>query len=71
MPLPALPKVASRPWLTTVKVGVWANSVAAEKGFVDEVILPRTTRRRLIQALATLETKRDKNPPKKHGNIPL
>ncbi len=45
--------------------------VAAEKGFVDEVILPRTTRRRLIQVLATLETKRDRNPPKKHGNIPL
>ena len=45
--------------------------VAAEKGFIDEVILPRTTRRRLIQVLATLETKRDRNPPKKHGNIPL
>jgi propionyl-CoA carboxylase beta chain len=45
--------------------------VAAERGFIDEVILPRTTRRRLIQALATLETKRDRNPPKKHGNIPL
>jgi propionyl-CoA carboxylase beta subunit len=45
--------------------------VAAERGFIDEVILPRTTRRRLIQALGTLETKRDKNPPKKHGNIPL
>ncbi|MEZ5286276.1 MAG: acyl-CoA carboxylase subunit beta [Vicinamibacterales bacterium] len=45
--------------------------VAAEKGFVDEVILPRTTRRKLIQALATLETKRDTIPPKKHGNIPL
>jgi propionyl-CoA carboxylase beta chain len=45
--------------------------VAAERGFVDEVILPRTTRRRLIQALATLENKRDKNPPRKHGNIPL
>jgi propionyl-CoA carboxylase beta chain len=45
--------------------------VAAEKGFVDEVILPRATRRKLIQALATLETKRDRNPPKKHGNIPL
>jgi propionyl-CoA carboxylase beta chain len=35
------------------------------------VIQPRTTRRRLIQALATLSTKRDRNPPKKHGNIPL
>jgi propionyl-CoA carboxylase beta chain len=45
--------------------------VAAERGYVDEVILPRTTRAKLIQALATLEHKRDKNPPKKHGNIPL
>jgi propionyl-CoA carboxylase beta chain len=45
--------------------------VAAERGFIDEVILPRETRRKLIQALSTLETKRDKNPPKKHGNIPL
>jgi propionyl-CoA carboxylase beta chain len=45
--------------------------VAAARGFIDEVILPRTTRRRLIQALATLDTKRDRNPPKKHGNIPL
>ena len=45
--------------------------IAAERGFIDEVIRPRTTRRRLIQALATLETKRDRNPPKKHGNIPL
>jgi propionyl-CoA carboxylase beta chain len=45
--------------------------VAAERGFVDEVILPRTTRAKLVQALATLDHKRDKNPPKKHGNIPL
>ena len=45
--------------------------VAAERGFIDEVIRPRTTRRRLIQALATLATKRDRNPAKKHGNIPL
>jgi propionyl-CoA carboxylase beta chain len=45
--------------------------IAAERGYVDEVILPRTTRPKLIQALATLEHKRDKNPPKKHGNIPL
>jgi propionyl-CoA carboxylase beta chain len=45
--------------------------VAAERGYIDEVILPRETRRKLIQALGTLETKRDKNPPKKHGNIPL
>ncbi len=45
--------------------------IAAANGFVDEVIQPRTTRRKLIMALSTLTTKRDKNPPKKHGNIPL
>jgi propionyl-CoA carboxylase beta chain len=45
--------------------------VAASSGFVDEVIRPKETRRKLIAALARLETKRDKNPPKKHGNIPL
>ena len=45
--------------------------VAAQRGYVDEVIQPRDTRRRLIAALAMLETKRDRNPPKKHGNIPL
>jgi acetyl-CoA carboxylase carboxyltransferase component len=45
--------------------------VVADRGFVDAVIQPRETRKKLIQALAMLETKRDKNPPKKHGNIPL
>jgi propionyl-CoA carboxylase beta chain len=45
--------------------------VAAERGFVDAVIRPRDTRKKLIQALEMLENKRDKNPPKKHGNIPL
>jgi propionyl-CoA carboxylase beta chain len=45
--------------------------IAASRGFVDAVIRPRETRGRLIAALATLETKRDRNPPKKHGNIPL
>ena len=45
--------------------------IAAERGFIDEIIRPRETRAKLIAALATLETKRDKNPPKKHGNIPL
>jgi propionyl-CoA carboxylase beta chain len=45
--------------------------VSASRGFVDEVILPRETRPKLIAALATLDSKRDKNPPKKHGNIPL
>jgi len=45
--------------------------VAAQKGYVDDVILPRTTRRRLIRALDLVENKRDVLPPKKHGNIPL
>ncbi|MBZ5720589.1 MAG: acyl-CoA carboxylase subunit beta [Acidobacteriia bacterium] len=45
--------------------------VVAERGFVDAVIQPHETRKRLIQALEMLQTKRDKNPPKKHGNIPL
>ncbi|HLE63847.1 MAG TPA: acyl-CoA carboxylase subunit beta [Pyrinomonadaceae bacterium] len=45
--------------------------VAAERGFIDEVIEPATTRPKLIRALALLENKRDTNPPKKHGNIPL
>ena len=45
--------------------------VAAERGLVDEVIEPRETRPRLIQALEMLRTKRASLPPKKHGNIPL
>ena len=45
--------------------------VAADRGFVDEVIRPRQTRRKLAAALEMTKTKRDKNPPKKHGNIPL
>ncbi|MGI8733161.1 MAG: acyl-CoA carboxylase subunit beta [Pyrinomonadaceae bacterium] len=45
--------------------------VAAERGFVDEVIEPAQTRPKLIRALRLLENKRDTNPPKKHGNIPL
>ncbi len=44
---------------------------AAEFGFIDDVIEARTTRPRLIRALELFETKRDRNPPKKHGNIPL
>ena len=45
--------------------------VAASRGFIDEVIRPRETRRKLVTTLRNLENKRDKNPPKKHGNIPL
>src|SRR5207237_2286338 len=45
--------------------------IAAERGYVDAVIQPRETRKKLIQSLAMLDGKRDKHPPKKHGNIPL
>ncbi|MCK5342189.1 MAG: methylmalonyl-CoA carboxyltransferase, partial [Candidatus Heimdallarchaeota archaeon] len=44
---------------------------AAEKGYVDDIIEPRRTRLRIIQALEMLKTKRQDNPPRKHGNIPL
>jgi propionyl-CoA carboxylase beta chain len=45
--------------------------VAGHRGFIDDVILPRTTRRRVCRALAMLREKRLDNPWKKHGNIPL
>ncbi len=45
--------------------------VAAERGYIDDVIEPRETRARLINALEMLQNKRDANPAKKHGNIPL
>ena len=45
--------------------------VAAERGYIDAVIEPSQTRAKLITALRSLETKRDTNPKKKHGNIPL
>lgn len=44
---------------------------AAKYGYIDDVIEPRNTRFRIIRALKTLSTKKDKNPPKKHSNIPL
>ncbi len=45
--------------------------VAAARGYVDDVIEPKTTRPRLIRAFEMLDSKKDTNPPKKHGNIPL
>ncbi|MDY7038985.1 MAG: carboxyl transferase domain-containing protein [Thermodesulfobacteriota bacterium] len=45
--------------------------LAASRGYIDDVLVPGTTRFRLIRALEMLQTKNDKNPPKKHGNIPL
>jgi propionyl-CoA carboxylase beta chain len=45
--------------------------IAAQRGYIDDVIEPSETRPRLINALNMLQNKRDHNPPKKHGNIPL
>ena len=45
--------------------------VAAERGFIDEVIMPQSTRRRVARAFASLRTKKQSNPWKKHDNIPL
>ena len=45
--------------------------IASELGYIDEIIEPRFTRPKLIQALEMLQNKRDNNPSKKHGNIPL
>jgi propionyl-CoA carboxylase beta chain len=44
---------------------------AAELGYIDEIIMPADTRTHLIRALTMIQNKREKNPPKKHGNIPL
>ena len=45
--------------------------VAAERGYIDDIIEPRDTRARLINGLEVLQNKRDSNPARKHGNIPL
>ncbi|MCU0412241.1 MAG: acyl-CoA carboxylase subunit beta [Bacteroidetes bacterium] len=58
--------------LKEMYVEMFANPfAAAKKGYIDDVIVPATTRIRLVKALEMLATKRDSNPPKKHGNIPL
>ncbi len=45
--------------------------IAAERGYVDAVIMPSDTRRHVVRGLRQLRTKRESLPPKKHGNIPL
>ena len=49
----------------------FANPLLHEKGFIDEVIMPRNTRRRISRAFASLRNKKLSNPLKKHDNIPL
>jgi propionyl-CoA carboxylase beta chain len=62
---------ARRAKITELEEKFASPYVAAERGFVDEVIEPAQTRPKLIRALSLLETKRDSNPQRKHGNIPL
>ncbi len=64
--------VATRKRLEAEYLQKFANPyVPAARGFIDDIIEPRQTRPRLISALQMLRNKRDSNPPKKHGNIPL
>jgi propionyl-CoA carboxylase beta chain len=63
---------ATRARLTQEYREKFANPyIAAGRGYIDDVIEPRETRPRLISGLEMLRNKRDTNPPKKHGNIPL
>ena len=64
--------VAERERLVAAYEAEFANPyIAAARGYVDDVIRPSDTRPRLIQALEVMANKRDTNPRKKHGNIPL
>jgi acetyl-CoA carboxylase carboxyltransferase component len=64
--------VARKAELVQAYTDEFANPyVAAARGFIDDVIEPHDTRPRLINALQMLKNKRDSNPPRKHGNIPL
>ena len=71
-----LEKAADREKALDAKVAEYRDKfanpyIAAERGYIDEVIVPRDTRRKLAAALQMLDTKVDANPKKKHGNIPL
>ncbi|MBK8313159.1 MAG: methylmalonyl-CoA carboxyltransferase [Acidobacteria bacterium] len=65
------PEIARREKIEEYQDKFASPYVAAEHGFIDEVIEPKFTRQKLIRALKLLENKRDSNPPRKHGNIPL
>jgi propionyl-CoA carboxylase beta chain len=65
------PEAARREKISEYEEKFASPYAAAERGFIDEVIEPKHTRRKLIRALKLLENKRDEHPPRKHGNIPL
>ncbi|MDZ7763348.1 MAG: carboxyl transferase domain-containing protein [Melioribacteraceae bacterium] len=60
-----------RKWLRITGKNLQIHFIAAERGFVDDVIKPRETRAKLINSFQLLKTKVDSNPKKKHCNIPL
>ena len=55
----------------TEPMNKYFRDILANRGFIDDVIMPHGTRRRVCRALATLETKKLENPWRKHGNVPL
>ncbi|MGV8039752.1 MAG: acyl-CoA carboxylase subunit beta [Thermoanaerobaculaceae bacterium] len=65
------PDAARRQLIAAYEQKLASPYAAAEMGFVDEVILPRFTRQRLIAGLGVLANKQDRNPARKHGNLPL
>ncbi|MBM4288960.1 MAG: methylmalonyl-CoA carboxyltransferase [Deltaproteobacteria bacterium] len=65
------PKAKSKEIIENYQNLLYNPYIAASRGFVDQVIIPRQTRPRLIEALEILSTKRQTLPPKKHGNIPV
>ncbi|MCA8972541.1 MAG: methylmalonyl-CoA carboxyltransferase, partial [Planctomycetes bacterium] len=62
---------AEKDLIERYKERFYSPYAAAARGYIDDVIEPRETRRELIRALRLVKTKNDRNPPKRHGNIPL
>jgi acetyl-CoA carboxylase carboxyltransferase component len=65
------PEAKEREKIQEYRTLLYNPYIAASRGYVDEVILPRETRPKIIKALEILSTKRETRPPKKHGNIPV
>ncbi|WP_449244644.1 acyl-CoA carboxylase subunit beta [Desulfobacca acetoxidans] len=65
------PKIKREEKIEEYKGLLYNPYIAASRGYIDQVIIPRETRPRLIDALELLCTKRENLPPKKHGNIPM